>query len=81
MRLIVIKLYIMYNFFKIKNNLKFFYIYFFLFLVEYSVCVLRFLKYIKVNLRKKKNLYINLVLKYLKINVLKEKKIIFLFMG
>lgn len=77
MRLIVIKLYTMYNFLKIKNNSKLLHIYFPLFLVEHSARVSRFLKHIKVNLRKKKNPHTNLVLKYLKINALKEKKSIF----
>lgn len=65
----------MYNFLKIKNNSKLLHIYFPLFLVEHSARVSRFLKHIKVNLRKKKNPHTNLVLKYLKINALKEKKI------
>lgn len=80
MRLIVIKLYTMYNFLKIKNNSKLLHIYFPLFLVEHSARVSRFLKHIKVNLRKKKNPHTNLVLKYL-INALKEKKTIFPLMG
>lgn len=75
MRLIVIKLYTMYNFLKIKNNSKLLHIYFPLFLVEHSARVSRFLKHIKVNLRKKKNPHTNLVLKYLKINALKEKNL------
>lgn len=47
MRLIVIKLYTMYNFLKIKNNSKLLHIYFPLFLVEHSARVSRFLKHIK----------------------------------